>query len=416
MERILKKVKWLVPLASIILLCFINTCKADDELEEYKNVIEKEEQKVIKETANSETKPTINSRRYVIYDRLSGKALYGKDENKQTAMASTTKILTSLIIVGNCDLQETVTIDKKAAAVGGSRLGLKEGDRITVNDLLYGLMLRSGNDAAVALARYVAGSTDEFASLMNHKAKELGLKRSHFVTPHGLDNEKHYTTAYELAKLTDYALKNETIRKIVNTKVASIKINGDTREIRNTNELLGNVEGVYGVKTGFTNNAGRCLVTAVKRGNLDLIIVVLGADTRKDRARDTVKLIEYACNKYEVLNVQEAVEKEFELWKQINQNRIYINKAENGIELEISEPKIKKVATDKNIKIEITAVTSLEAPISKGTRIGTLVVKLDDEILEEIDIKTSLDVKRRDIWDYLKIFAKIYSGKIGIIN
>ena len=416
MERILKKVKWLVPLASIILLCFINTCKADDELEEYKNVIEKEEQKVIQETANSETKPTINSRRYVIYDRLSGKALYGKDENKQTAMASTTKILTSLIIVGNCDLQETVTIDKKAAAVGGSRLGLKEGDKITVNDLLYGLMLRSGNDAAVALARYVAGSTDEVASLMNHKAKELGLKRSHFVTPHGLDNEKHYTTAYELAKLTDYALKNETIRKIVNTKVASIKINGDTREIRNTNELLGNVEGVYGVKTGFTNNAGRCLVTAVKRENLDLIIVVLGADTRKDRARDTVKLIEYACNKYEVLNVQEAVEKEFELWKQINQNRIYINKAENGIELEISEPKIKKVATDKNIKIEITAVTSLEAPISKGTRIGTLVVKLDDEILEEIDIKTSLDVKRRDIWDYLKIFAKIYSGKIGIIN
>ena len=226
--------------------------------------------------------------------------------------------------------------------MGGSRLGLKEGDKITVNDLLYGLMLRSGNDAAVALARYVAGSTDEFASLMNHKSKRIGIEKITLCNSHGLDNEKHYTTAYELAKLTDYALKNETIRKIVNTKVASIKINGDTREIRNTNELLGNVEGVYGVKTGFTNNAGRCLVTAVKRENLDLIIVVLGADTRKDRARDTVKLIEYACNKYEVLNVEEAVEKEFELWKQINQNRIYINKAENGIELEISEPKIKK--------------------------------------------------------------------------
>ena len=158
MGRILKKVKWLVALASIILLCFTNICKADDELEEYKNVIEKEEQKVIQETANSETKPTINSRRYVIYDRLSGKALYGKDENKQTAMASTTKILTSLIIVENCDLKESVTIDKKAAAVGGSRLGLKEGDKITVNDLLYGLMLRSGNDAAV-WNRYFIGIT-----------------------------------------------------------------------------------------------------------------------------------------------------------------------------------------------------------------------------------------------------------------
>ena len=400
----------------LIMLLFTTHIYADDENEIYENIIEESEKQEIEAAASSDTKPTINSRRYAVYDRLSGRCIYGKDENKQTAMASTTKIMTSIVVVENCNLEDVVTVTAKAAGTGGSRLGLHTDDEIKVLDLLYGLMLKSGNDAAVALAIHTSGSVEEFAKLMNQKAEELGLKDTNFVTPHGLDNSEHYTTAYELAKITDYALKNETIAKIVKTKTATIYINGNSMQINNTNELLGNIEGVYGVKTGFTNNAGRCLVTSVKRGDMDVIIVVLGADTRKDRAKDTMKLIEYAYKRFYIFNVEEAIKQKFELWKQINQNRIYVNKAANSLELKLDEVKIKNVATDMNPAIEINVVSYIEAPIDINTRIGTVTVKIGDEIIEEIEIKAQKEVKKRGIVDYFSIIAKIYSGTIKIFN
>lgn len=400
----------------LIMLLFTTHIYADDENEIYENIIEESEKQEIEAAASSDTKPTINSRRYAVYDRLSGRCIYGKDENKQTAMASTTKIMTSIVVVENCNLDDVVIVTAKAAGTGGSRLGLHTDDEIKVLDLLYSLMLKSGNDAAVALAIHTSGSVEEFAKLMNQKAEELGLKDTNFVTPHGLDNSEHYTTAYELAKITDYALKNETIAKIVKTKTATIYINGNSMQINNTNELLGNVEGVYGVKTGFTNNAGRCLVTSVKRGDMDVIIVVLGADTRKDRAKDTMKLIEYAYKRFYIFNVEEAIKQEFELWKQINQNRIYVNKAANSLELKLDEVKIKKVATDMNPAIEINVVSYIEAPIDINTRIGTVTVKIGDEIIEEIEIKAQKEVKKRGVVDYFSIIAKIYSGTIKIFN
>lgn len=389
---------------------------ADDSNELEEVIIQENERNEIEAATSSKTKPTINSRRYAIYDRLSGRCIYGKDENKQTAMASTTKIMSIIIVVENCNLKDNVTITAKAAGTGGSRLGLHIDDQITVNDLLYGLMLRSGNDAAVALAIHTAGSVEKFANLMNQKAEELGLTNTHFVTPHGLDDSEHYTTAYELAKITDYALKNETIEKIVKTKTTTIYINGNPMQISNTNELLGNLEGVYGVKTGFTNNAGRCLVTSVKRGDMDLIIVVLGADTRKDRAKDSMKLIEYAYKKFYMVNVEKMICREFEMWKQINQNRIYVDKASNSLELKLEEIKIKSLATDEEPTIEINTVNYLEAPILENTRIGTVTVKIGDELIEEIEIKADKEVKKRGIIDYIEIMANIYSGAINIFN
>ena len=411
--------KRVIKIFFIIILIFTLsafTVFADDANELEEVVIEEDEKNEIEASASSDTKPTINSRRYAVYDRLSGRCIYGKDENKQTAMASTTKIMSAVIIVENCNLEDIVTVTAKAAGVGGSRLGLHTDDKISVNDLLYGLMLRSGNDAAVALAIHTAGSVEEFANLMNQKAEVLGLTNTHFVSPHGLDNSEHYTTAYELAKITDYALKNETIAKIVKTKTTTISINGNPMQINNTNELLGNVEGVYGVKTGFTNNAGRCLVTSVKRGDMDLIIVVLGADTRKDRASDSMKLIEYAFKKFHMVNLEEIIKREFEMWKQINQNRIYVDKAANSLELKLEEIKIKSLATDEEPTIEISVVSYLEAPILENTRIGTVTVKVGDELIEEIEIKAGKEVKKRGIIDYIGIMAKIYSGAIKIFN
>ena len=219
--------------------------------------------------------PNINARSCIILDRISKKILFGKNEFNKVKMASTTKIMTATIIIENCDLSQTVIVSKKAASTGGSRLGLKANDKITIRDLLYGLLLCSGNDAAVALAETAGGDISSFSQMMNSKAKELGFKNTNFESPHGLDSDKHYTTAYELAILSDYALKNKTFSQIVGTKNYTVTINGYPKTLSNTNELLGNLNGVYGIKTGFTNGANRCLVTSCKRNEMDIICVVL---------------------------------------------------------------------------------------------------------------------------------------------
>lgn len=161
---------------------------------------------------------------------------------------------------------------------------------------------------------------------MNQKASKLGLTSTHFVTPHGLDEQAHYTSAYELAIITDYALNNKKFSTIVNTKNTTININGNKKTLNNTNELLGNLNGVDGVKTGFTNGAGRCLVTSTTRNGHQIICVVLGADTKKIRTTDSVKLIEYVFSNYEYVNIKEKIESEFEIWKNKNIANIQIEK------------------------------------------------------------------------------------------
>ena len=354
----------------------------------------------------------ITSRIALIYDRASGKILYEKNGNKQTPMASTTKIMTAIVVLENANLNDTVTIDSKSAGIGGSRLGLKKNDKITVNDLLYGLLLRSGNDAAIALATYVGGSVEGFAELMNKKAQELRLVNSHFVVPHGLDNEGHYTTAYELAKMADYALKIDKFKEIVGCKTATIYINGYAKTINNTNNLLGSVYGVYGVKTGFTNGAGRCLVAACKKNELDIITVIIGADTNNIRSKDTINLIKYAYNNFEVVKIKQIVEQKFESWRAINQGRIYVNKGEeNKVELYLEELTFDKMAVrkEKIDKIEIctNAIYYYEAPVENGKIIGNLKLVIDDEVVEVLDICNLKEIRKKEVKDYLIEFLEI---------
>ena len=364
------------------------------------------------ENSNKIDNPELNARIALIYDRASGRIIYEKNGNKQTPMASTTKILTSIVILENADLKETVTIGSKAAGTGGSRLGLKKNDKITVNDLLYGLMLRSGNDAAVALALHVGGSIEGFADMMNKKAEELGLTNSHFVVPHGLDNEGHYTTAYELAKMADYALNIPKFKEIVSSKSATIYINGYPKAINNTNNLLGSVSGVYGVKTGFTNGAGRCLVSSCKRGELDIITVVIGANTNNQRTADTKELIEYAFNNFSLINIGKIIQDKFEQWKNINEGRIYVNKGiENGIKLYLEKPKksvmaVRKDSIDK-IDIEVNSLFYMEAPVAKDQVIGNLRVIINGEEIEVLEIRAIREVKKKEIEDYLQEFLKV---------
>lgn len=403
----MKKIFYSILIFLLILLNFSTVCADDVDNEgEFENTVEV--------TASSVTAlPKTNSRRYIVYDRISKSMIIGKNEDVKSAMASTTKIMTTIVILEKSDLDETVTVSAKAGGTGGSRLGLKRGDKASVKDLLYGLMLRSGNDAAVALAEHVGGSVKGFAELMNEKAIELGLTNTHFVTPHGLDDANHYTTALELAKLTDYAMDNETFAKIVGTKSTTIYINNQSRQINNTNELLGVLNGVVGVKTGFTNNAGRCLVTETKRNNMDIITIVLGADTKKDRTKDSVNLIEYTFSKYKMYNLEEQIIKEFNKWKNINEKRILIIKGKT------SNPKLALGAIEKatipicdNDKIEysINALTEVEAPVEQWNVMGTLTVKLNGEILENIDIVNVNEVQKRDWKDYFKIVLNTYGN------
>ena len=400
----LKNKKIIILIITILVLSFNTLVWADDEEELDYNANEIQEL-IIESAATPSEEPKINARAAIIYDRTTKEIIWGKNELQKRPMASTTKIMTAIVDLENSNLSDVVTVSKKAAGTGGSRLKISTGDKITINDLLYGLMLRSGNDAAVALAQHVGGSVEGFATLMNKKAKELGLSDTNFVTPHGLDNENHYTTAYELALLTDYALDNKTFSKIVNTKSTTISINGNSRNIYNTNELLGYMSGVNGVKTGFTNGAGRCLVTSCTRDNNQIITVVLGCDTKKQRTSDSTKLIEYAFKNYTRINLEEKIQEEFEKWKQINSKRIYIDKANQGeisLELEGVHKKIIpiKIGEEKNINIEINAIYNYEAPIEKGRKIGNIIVKKGEEIVETIDIICSKTVEKKNIYSY----------------
>ena len=215
-----------------------------------------------------------------VIEGSTGRVLFEKNKDKKLAMASTTKIMTAITAIENCDdLDEKFEVSPKAVGIEGTSLYLRKGDVYSTRDLLYALMLISGNDASVAIAEHIAGSTSEFVTLMNEKAKEIGAVNSHFANTHGLDEDGHYTTAYDLAKITAYALNNDTFREIVSTQSTKIINSKDGQEearyLRNKNKLLFKLDGCIGVKTGFTNDAGRCLVSAIERNGMRLISVVL---------------------------------------------------------------------------------------------------------------------------------------------
>lgn len=351
-------------------------------------------------SSNATNEPIINSRSAVIYDRTSGEVIWGKDENSERKMASTTKIMTSIVVLENVkDLNQVVTISSKSAGVGGSRLGLHVGDKITVNDLLYGLMLKSGNDCAIALAEYVGDSVDNFVDMMNEKAEEMNLIKTHFVTVNGLDADEHHTTAVELAKMADYALKIDKFKNIVGTKDYIVTINGYGKAIDNTNELLGYLNGVYGVKTGFTNGANRCLVTSIKRGNMDIISVVLAADTKNDRTRDSIKIIEYAYANYKMVDVSTNIENAFNDWKE--KNDIEIIKGSNkylNVELSAYNKKVIPVSNQNtgNIEVTIDSIKTIEAPVNRGKKVGELNVKVGNKTRITLDIMAGEEIVKKN--------------------
>ncbi len=240
----------------------------------------------------------ISARGAVLMEASTGTVIFGQNENARLSMASTTKIMTALVALEKMPLDTLVTITEKSVGVEGSSIYLTVGETLSLEDLLYALLLESANDAAETIAVAVAGDVPSFAALMNEKAAELGLVDTHFVNPHGLDAEGHHTTAKELALLTRAALENEDFRRICATKRRVIPLRGDegARLLINHNKLLSSYDGCIGVKTGFTKKTGRCLVSAAERDDVRLIAVTLGAP---DDWRDHTALLDYGFSLYE---------------------------------------------------------------------------------------------------------------------
>ena len=251
----------------------------------------------------------------VLMEAASGDLIFSQNENTRLPMASTTKIMTALVTLDQVSLDTKVTIPTAAVGVEGSSIYLVENEILTIEDLLYALMLESANDAAVALAVAVAGSVDAFAELMNEKAGKLGLTDTHFVNPHGLDADDHYTTARELALIARAAMEDPTFRRICGTEKKNIPMQGveGKRLLLNHNKMLRTYDGAIGVKTGFTKKTGRCLVSAAERNGVTLIAVTLGAP---DDWRDHTAMLDYGFSLYESISLCGAGSYHAPLWIQ----------------------------------------------------------------------------------------------------
>ena len=311
----------------------------------------------------------------IVMETLHNRVLYSKNENEKLPMASTTKIVTALTVIENCDdLEKLVTVPKSATLVEGSSIYLREGEQLTIKQLLYGLMLQSGNDSAETLAFEIGGSKEKFAELMNQTALKCGAINSNFVTPHGLDDINHYTTANDLALITSYALKNPVFKEIVSTKTFLIKQtdHNTARTIINKNKLLNSLEGCIGVKTGYTRKSGRCLVSACERDGMQVVCVVLNDGPMFE---DSEKLIEQAFKEYKLYEILPSYKFVSDIAVDGGQSSTLRLYNKNGYSVVAKEDEISKYVVKYDYKEQV------KAPIEKDTKLGEVKIYYDKTLI-----------------------------------
>jgi D-alanyl-D-alanine carboxypeptidase len=306
--------------------------------------------------------------------------------------------MTALVAIEYGDLDETIEIPSAAVGVEGSSIYLYTGEKLTLEDLLYALMLESANDAAAAIAIAIAGNEEEFAALMNDKAAEIGLSDTHFTNPHGLDSSEHFTTALDLAHLAAYALKNETFRKIVSTRKTTIPLNGSegVRLLINHNKMLRTYNGAIGVKTGYTRRSGRCLVSAAEREGLTLVAVTLNAPNDWN---DHKKLLDYGFSSYVSIKLIGAGE--YDLMMPVTGGSSEWVRCTNSNEVRVTLPKTHGV-----ISCLIECPHFVYAPVKSSDIAGTLVYTCGGKVISQSDIIAVYPVEsagsRRGLWNWLK--------------
>ena len=341
----------------------------------------------------------------VLVEQKTGRVLFEKDANTKRRIASITKIMTAILAIESGKMNQTVKVSEQATRAEGSSVYLKPGEKIKLNDLVYGLMLRSGNDTAVAIAEHVGGSLDGFVHIMNQKAKEIGMYNTHFANPHGLDDhENHYSTAYDMAILMRYAMQNKTFQKITGTKVhkAPNPTENWDREWKNKNRLLSKYKYCTGGKTGYTKRAKRTLVTTATKGDMDLIAVTLNGP---DDWNDHISMYEGGFKGFDMTEVVAKGKIEIANNKYYK-NQLYVKKSivypatKNEMELftikyKLNKPKYKWTST-KNEEI-----------------VGKAAVYLDGKVVQETPIyfKSLQEKKKKGLFDFIK---EIFLTVIGV--
>ncbi|WP_018131946.1 D-alanyl-D-alanine carboxypeptidase family protein [Effusibacillus pohliae] len=335
-----------------------------------------------------------------LIDVQSGRVLYGKEMNKRMRIASLTKIMTAIIAIESGKLEETVTTSRNAYGVEGSSIYLALGEKQKLIDLVYAIMLRSGNDAATAIAEHVGGgSVQKFVDMMNDKVKQLGLSGTHFANPHGLDADGHYSTAHDMAVITAYALRNPIFSEVVRTKVKRIPWEGKEwdRVMRNKNKMLYRYEGADGVKTGYTEAAGRCLASSATRDGRQLAVIVLNDGQDWD---DSAKLLDYGFTKYRYA----------ESWKQ--DEVVAALPVKNGtaetVEIVAQSSLGYPVREEEQglLRKEVDLPQKLKAPIRAGEKIGEVTLYFDGQKIGSVPLVARTTVEGTGFFAQLKRFLR----------
>ncbi len=314
-----------------------------------------------------------------VIEKDSGRILYCKNETEKLPMASTTKIMTAITVLQNCNnLDELITVDDASIGVEGTSIYLRKDETLSVKDLLYGLMLRSGNDAATALAYHVGGSIEGFTEKMNSLAKKIGATNSNFANPHGLDNPNHYTTAYDLALITGYALNNPIFKEIVSSKTYQIEATNksEKRYLTNKNRLLTSLDGCCGVKTGFTNKAGRCLVSACERDGFTTICVVLNCGPMFEESTELLNTSYKAYNKVKIIDKDKEIYNEYHINEQ--DARLYLYTDED-FEYPLQENEFDKLKLEYKVCLDNAHA---------GSEVGKIDISLDNRLLKSLKLFT----------------------------
>lgn len=352
--------------------------------------------------------PSVKADAAILMDAKTGEVLFAHNIHKRCPPASTTKIMTAILTIESGRLDETAEISLKAAGTGGSSMHLFAGQHITLRELLTGLMLRSGNDAAVALAQHLGGSESAFVSMMNAKAQSLGAVNSRFANPHGLTAPNHYSTAFDLAWMARYALADATFASIVSTRETSIDWfdrRGREKDVnlRNTNKLLWMLEDADGVKTGTTGDAGPCLVASATRGNQRLISVVL-----HDHSRwyDSMQLLKYGFDAFDLYEYADA-----------NQSvgPLYVEKGiGEAVDMIISQAAAVVVKPDDlpHVTVELDVPEKIKAPVFQGQKVGEVVFYVRGKAAKTVDVVAARDVAE---WTYTGVFFDILLNLFRVV-
>ena len=325
---------------------------------------------------------TVAAKGAALIDGTSGRVLFAQNGNERLPMASTTKVMTTLLALEHAALDEKVTAGKNAAGVTGTSMYLAEGETLTMEQMLYGLMLRSGNDAAVAVAEHIAGSVAAFADMMNARASELNAD-AHFVNPHGLDANGHSISALGLARIMRAAMQNETFRTITGTqrKVVPWVGNEYSRVLENKNKLLASYEGATGGKTGYTGKAGRCLVFSAKRDGLELIGAVLNCPTWFDTA---ATMLDYGFDNF---RLERAYQK-----SEIVRAIPVLNGMARAVNAVAEDPLACAVRIGTPVDIIVTLPDQVEAPVHAGDVLGTAAIRNDGDVIAQCNLVAAQDV------------------------